>query len=232
MVNTFSEVYKLLGLKVNVHKSKVLVHNRQVLNIQNVDISIDNVEVENVERFKYLGGYISNTGSLDLEIQTRIQNACASINKLNKRVYKNNDINVNVKCQVYKSVTLKTLLYGCESWVLYRKHINQLEVFQQRFLRNLLKIKWQDHIRNSDVLQRAKCKSIEELITMAQLRWVGHLLRMQDNRLPKCVLYSELEHGARSKGGPKKRFKDSLKVVMENLNIGQDWEQLTQDRFT
>ena len=31
------------------------------------------------------------------------------------------------KYKVYKAVVLTSLLYGCETWTLYRKHIKQLE---------------------------------------------------------------------------------------------------------
>ena len=43
----------------------------------------------------------------------------------------------------------------------------------------------------------------------AQYRWVGHVTRMDDTRLPKIIFYSELEHGTRSRGGQLKRYKDA-----------------------
>lgn len=230
MIQVFSEVYTLLGLKINTQKSKILMHNKQIIDEGNIDVMLGVETIENVERFKYLGGYLTNDGSLDIELQQRLQNACISINKLNKRVYKNKDITENVKCQVFKSITLPTLLYGCESWVLYRKQIKQLENFQQRFLRNTFKIKWHEHVSNATVLERAKCKPIEELISQAQMRWVGHTVRMKENRLPKVLLYSELERGFRHRGCPKKRFKDCIKVMADNLEVGQNWEELAQDR--
>jgi len=39
----------------------------------------------------------------------------------------------------------------------------------------------------------------------------GHVCRMEDNRLPKQVLYSELPNASRPTGRPKLRFRDVLK---------------------
>src|SRR5213083_2371135 len=88
-----------------------------------------------------------------------------------------------------------------------------------RHLRAILKIKWQDKISNIEVLERSRCSSIEAIIMSAQLRWVGHVVRMADDRIPKQLLYGELAQGKRSHGGQKKRFKDTLKNNMIKCNI-------------
>ena len=66
-----------------------------------------------------------------------------------------------------------------------------------------------------------------------QIRWAGHLVRMPDYRLPKILLYGELEKGKRSQGGQKKRYKDSLKTSLKAFEIDQDtWEEFAQNRST
>ena len=54
---------------------------------------------------------------------------------------------------------------------------------------------------------------------------------MPDERLPKNVLYGELQEGKRSQGGQKKRYKDTLKASLKDFNIPTEvWEQAAQDR--
>ena len=62
-------------------------------------------------------------------------------------------------------------------------------------------------------------------------RWAGHVVRMPDERLPKQLLYGELCTGKRSRGGQKKRFKDTLNVSLKRCSIDHNaWEELASDR--
>ena len=50
-------------------------------------------------------------------------------------------------------------------------------------------------------------------------------------RLPKTILYGELQVGKRSHCGQKKRHKDTLKASLKDFNIPtESWEQIAQDR--
>ena len=50
-------------------------------------------------------------------------------------------------------------------------------------------------------------------------------------RLPKKVLYGELQEGKRSQGGQKKRYKDILKASLKDFDIPMgSWEQTAQER--
>ena len=76
-------------------------------------------------------------------------------------------------------------------------------------------VRLQDKASNTQVLQRFKITGIEASLLTAQLRWTGHVIRMNDNRLPKAVLYSQLQKGVRSRGAQRKRYKDLLKATIK-----------------
>ena len=48
-------------------------------------------------------------------------------------------------------------------------------------------------------------------LASGQLRWAGHVTRMEDVPMPKAVFFNELQEGKRDRGAPRKRYKDQLK---------------------
>ena len=71
----------------------------------------------------------------------------------------------------------------------------------------------------------------EHLLLQRQFRWLGHVIRMSDNRLPHRLLYGELTVGQRSVGRPKKRFNVHIKANLLKCNIKpSDLEALASDR--
>ena len=127
-------------------------------------------------------------------------------------------IRLDKKLKFYRAVVLPTLFYACETWTVYQRHAKRLNHFHTSCLRKLLKIKWQNRIPDTGVLKRAGVQSVHTLLKLAQLRWTGHVTRMPEERLPKKILYGELEMGKRSHGGLKKRYKDTLKTSLEDFN--------------
>ena len=57
------------------------------------------------------------------------------------------------------------------------------------------------------------------------MRWLGHVTRMKDGRIPKDLLYGELATGKRPTGRPQLLFKDVCKRGLQALGINTDsWE--------
>ena len=109
---------------------------------------------------------------------------------------------------------ITSLLYTSETWTTYAHHIKSLERFHQKCLRHILKIKWQALMPDTEVLSIANVFSIESLILLNRLRWAGHLVRLEDTRIPKQIFFGEIQGGKRRPGGPKLRFKDVLKLSL------------------
>ena len=122
-------------------------------------------------------------------------------------------------------MVLPSLLHASETWTVYSRHARQLNAFHMRCLRTLLHINWQDKVLDTEVLERSRMESIHAILMRTQLRWAGHVHRMEDNRLPKRLFYGELKKGKRSHGGQRKRFKDTLKASLKHCR-----EEAAQDR--
>ncbi|XP_076029860.1 uncharacterized protein LOC143018388 [Oratosquilla oratoria] len=113
----------------------------------------------------------------------------------------------------------------------YREHIKKLERFHISCLQKILGLKWWHRIPHTEIRMRAGVDSLEAMIVRKQLRWIGHVSRMPENRLPRQILYGELAEGRRSVGGQRKRYKDCLKANLKKCGIQpMQLETLTEDR--
>nr|VZI31525.1 unnamed protein product [Spirometra erinaceieuropaei] len=122
-------------------------------------------------------------------------------------------------------------MYGAETWTVYTRQARRLNHFHLSCLRRILRLNWQDRIPDTDVLERTGMLSIYSMLRQMQLRWSGHLVRMDDERLPKRLFYGDVATGSRRQGGPIRRYKDTLKSSLKLLQINPtNWEELAYDR--
>ncbi|XP_076053550.1 uncharacterized protein LOC143032567 [Oratosquilla oratoria] len=121
------------------------------------------------------------------EIHRRISLASTSFGKLSGRVFLCRDLTVRTKIAVYKSICLSILLYSSETWVPYRGHIKTLERFHISCLQKILGLKWWHRIPHTEIRMRAGVDSLEAMIVRKQLRWIGHVSRMPENRLQRQI---------------------------------------------
>ena len=98
-------------------------------------------------------------------------------------------------------------------------------------MRSILGIKWQDQVPNEEVLKRACLLSTESISLQVQLRWAGHVTKIEDVHMPKAVFFSEHQDGKRDRGALKKCYKEQLKRKLAQAGIShQSWQQEASDR--
>ena len=222
LIDRFAKACDEFGLTISLKKTNIM--GQDISSIPSISIGDHSLEV--VEDFTYLGSTISSNLSLDTELNTRIGKAATAMARLTKRVWSNTMLTTNTKMRVYQACVLSTLLYSCESWTLYTRQELRLNAFHLRSIRKILGITWQDRVPNKDVLARAKIPSMFALLSQRRLRWVGHVVRMQDGRIPKEILYGEL-----ATGRPFLRFKDVCKRDLKSGKIRPaDLESTADDR--
>jgi len=91
--------------------------------------------------------------------------------------------------RLYESVILSTLLYSAESWPLTATSLKRLDGVHRRWQRSLLSVSWKDKITNQEVRARTKQHSIASIHSERSLRCLGHMLRMDHQRIPQQALH-------------------------------------------
>ena len=70
------------------------------------------------------------------------------------------------------------------------------------------------------------------MIDTARIRWTGHVVRMNDYRIPKALLYGRLATG-RPKRGNHNTYLNSVKSTLRACGInGTQLEELTSNRVS
>ena len=91
-----------------------------------------------------------------------------------------------------------------------------------RCLKSILGIRWWHLYKVTHVETRHRAADIdtaEYMLLQRQLRWIGHVIRMPSNRLPRCLLYGELLNAQRMPGGPKLCYMDHIRRIVNKSNI-------------
>ena len=191
------------SLKINLKKTVVMYSPAPGSPYIEPVIFIEGNKLDVVHSFVYLGSMLSKGCSLDWEISFHIERASLSFSALNKCVWSQHGIKLHMKIFVYKVCILMALLYASKTWTLYKHQLNLLEGFHQRCLRQILHITWQSHVSDTEVFGKAGLPSIQSMVMKSCLQWVGHIVRMDDSRLPRQLFYGEMWEGKRSALKPK-----------------------------
>jgi hypothetical protein len=121
------------------------------------------------------------------------------------------------------------ILYACETETVYSSHARKLNPIHMGCLRKQLQLKCYVIIPDTKVLTHSGITSTSIKGT-TKMGW--SMVRMSDHRLPKKLLYGELQVEKRSHGGQKKRYKDTLVVSLKHFCTDcADWENMPNDGF-
>jgi hypothetical protein len=92
-----------------------------------------------------------------------------------------------------------TLTYASETGTLTMRDRKQLNIFERKVYRRILgpvydneKENW-SILTNKEIYARVKKPTIIETIRLNILRWFGHVQSLEENRIPKRVIYMNLE---------------------------------------
>ena len=190
-----------------------------------------------VTEFDYLGDTVARDGSDGCAVDSRITKAGKAFGALRKCIFSSTSVNFTAKRAVFESIILSILLYGAESWSLTERHRQQLRVFHAQCLRAMCRVTrkhvWDHHISTQELGQRLGIETIDTYITRRQLRWVGHVRRMDyDRRLPRRMLSAWVAH-PRPQGAPKMTYGRSIYKALNQFHITREtWTELAADRHT
>jgi hypothetical protein len=139
-LNSFSEYCCKWRLKVNASKTKILIFGKSRQNLHR--FTYNNVELERVDNYKYLGIHFTRTGNFSYTIKQQYEKAIKAMYSVLSKCKRHN---LSIECQLkmFDTIIQPILLYGCEVWGFSSSPIKIVEKLHLKFLKYIL------HVKNS-----------------------------------------------------------------------------------
>ena len=169
IVDAFSDASKKFGLKINIKKTEVLYQPNSTRTRED-DIMVDGNKLNSVLEFTYIGRTIPCNRCIDDEMQRRMAKASAYFDRLRQRLWNNQHVSMRVKGKIYLAIVLSTLLYGAETWTVYRRQVKKLHAFMMRHLRLIMRITCLDKVTNKSILEWTGWPSMEDHLIRKNFR--------------------------------------------------------------
>ena len=162
------------------------------------------------------------SASKEQEIKRRITLGCQAFGRASA-IFKNKDIPIVLKRQVYDQCILPTVTYGPETWNLTKRQTLKLRTMQRAHERTMLNITWRDRKTCQWIREKTKVLDIMETISKLKWNWAGHVARRTDNRWTTCITFWTPRGHTRNRGRPKKRGRDDLDSFLKH------WHRVAQN---
>jgi hypothetical protein len=121
--------------------------------------------------------------------------------------------------------------YGAETWTMTKKEEQAVLVFERKLFRRIYSPKYENGewrtTTNRELEETSKGENIVKWIKGQRISWLGHLERMEENRMPKMIFSQKLE-GPRRRGRSRKRWKEEVERDLHVLEVR--WRELATDR--
>ena len=111
-----------IGLNLNISKTKLIKTDTRATQPINVNLE----DIEEVDRFTYLGSVVAPGGGTAEDVRARISKARGSFAMLNK-IWRTQKLRLKTKIKIFNSNVKSVLLYGSETWFLTTRHENNLQ---------------------------------------------------------------------------------------------------------
>ena len=223
-----------IGLKINSTKTKYMLATRSDSTRQNFgqNVIIGQHNFEVVKEFIYLGSAVNQSNTTSEEIIRRIVLGSRCLYGLSK-LLRSKHLSRSTKIQIYHSLILPIVMFGSESWELTAADCERLDTFERRVLRMIygalcIHGVWRSRY-NRELMSLYNHTTIVQKIKTQRLRWLGHLVRMDESAPARKIHFSKPQ-GCRKPGRPRMRWNDAVSNDLRKLRVLGSWKNKAANR--
>jgi hypothetical protein len=122
-------------MQINEEKTKVMVVTEAKVKIK-TNITINGKQIEQVDKFSYLGSTLTSDNTSETDIRKRCGMATTAFGKLDK-IWKSKKISDKTKYRLLDALIIPIATYACETWTINIKNWEIIAAMEMRFLRRI-----------------------------------------------------------------------------------------------
>jgi hypothetical protein len=126
------------------------------------------------------------------------------------------------KIRLFKTLIRLVVTYGAETWTMTKKEEQALLIFERKIFRRIYGAKYEDmewkSMTNRELEELSKGETIVKWTKGQRKTWMGHLERMEEDRVPKKIFIQELE-GTRRRGRPRKGWREEVERDLQVFGV-------------
>ncbi|XP_060665609.1 uncharacterized protein LOC132797867 [Drosophila nasuta] len=135
--------------------------------------------------------------------------------------------------QLCQETINKNMGYGAEAWIVSMTDAVAFKVFERKILRKIFgPVRIGDDFRirmNHELYELYDDVDVVRRITIQRLRWLGHVMRMDEESPAQKVFEARVDYGRRRRGRPNLRWKDQVEQDLNLLGIF-NWRRRAKSR--
>ena len=172
-------------------------------------------ELERVNVYCYSGDNMNGERGSELAVTRKIGLGWKAFNSVSSMLCGKRHT-WNIKGQIYRTCVRPVMTYGSETWVVRSVEKSILSRAKKRMLRMMCGVQLADGVSTKELMVRLGLDcTIVEVVRQESLRWLGHVVRKEDDDCVKQAWRFEVE-ASRVRGRPRLTWKG----MMENLCRG------------
>jgi endonuclease/exonuclease/phosphatase family metal-dependent hydrolase len=166
-LQSFQNFFHEWKIFLNDSKTEFIVFTRSTKMIQKCQddvIKFNSLEFRWKSQVKYLGIILDTKLTYKSHVDWILRKAkSVAFSQLYCLLKRNSGVTVDSKLRIYKSIIRPVVSYGCSIFInCAASHLNKIQVFQNKVLRYVLDINWDDFVSNVEVHGRANIPFMAE----------------------------------------------------------------------
>jgi hypothetical protein len=138
----------------------------------------------------------------------------------------------NTKMKIFNSLIAPIFLYNSEIWSMTDTTAEAIDSYHRRLLRKVLNVIYPDIITSERVYQRTKEEPWSQTIKQRRLRWLGHLLRLDETTPARRALELFQQPSKKPRGRQQTTWLSTISKNLTEKELDLDRAyQIAQNRF-